>query len=342
MKKGIRTRIIEDIPEIYPRVVQYRIERMYCRSCGKVVEPEIPDALTSARLSLRTMLIAAYLNQTARMSVESVSSAMREIFGIRISEGEIQDILYRLSHALGPEYDSLVESMRKAPSRYTDTTTWRNGGENHALWVFVTKGEAIFHVSGSNNHEVALDLLGKHSGTDVHDRHSAFETLAGRTKNPQQYCWSHIICDAKELESFYGEEGRIIKESLQRIHEEAKSFHGHGTHEDVDQLHDKLVFLLDRDYAHRRSGKFVDNLLRRRRDWLFRFVVDPEVESTNNRAERALRPSVIYRKASGGSRSDRGAEAYEIMESIRYTTKLRNKSFIKDIPAMIRKETHPG
>ena len=110
----------------------------------------------------------------------------------------------------------------------------------------------------------------------------------------------------------------------------------------MDQLHDKLAFLLDRDYAHRRSGKFVDNLLRRRRDWLFRFVVDPEVESTNNRAERALRPSVIYRKVSVGSISDRGAEAYEIMESIRYTTKLRNKSFIKDIPAMIRKETHPG
>ncbi len=112
---------------------------MYCRSCGKVVEPEIPDALTSARLSLRTMLIAAYLNQTARMSVESVSSAMREIFGIRISEGEIQEIVYQLSHALGSEYDSLVESIRKAPSRYTDTTTWRKNGGNHALWVFVTK-----------------------------------------------------------------------------------------------------------------------------------------------------------------------------------------------------------
>ena len=115
MKKGIRTRIIEDIPEIYPRVVQYRIERMYCRNCGKVVEPDIPDALPSARLSLRTILIAAYLKQAARMSVESVSSAMGEIFGIRISEGEIQDILYRLSQALGPEYGSLVESMRKAP-----------------------------------------------------------------------------------------------------------------------------------------------------------------------------------------------------------------------------------
>ena len=33
----------------------------------------------------------------------------------------------------------------------------------------------------------------------------------------------------------------------------------------------------------------------------------PEVESTNNGAERASRSSVIYRKVSGGSRTDRGA-----------------------------------
>ena len=111
----------------------------------------------------------------------------------------------------------------------------------------------------------------------------------------------------------------------------------------MDQLHDKLTFLLDRDYAHRRSGKFVDNLLRRRRDWLFRFVVDPEVESTNNRAERALRPAVIYRKVTGGSRSDRGAEAYATLSSIFYTQKLRKKSIIRDVPELInRKETHPG
>jgi hypothetical protein len=56
-----------------------------------------------------------------------------------------------------------------------------------------------------------MEVLGEHNGTDVHDRHSAFETLAKETGNNQQYCWSHIICDAKELEQFYGEEGSGIK-----------------------------------------------------------------------------------------------------------------------------------
>ncbi|MGC8699256.1 MAG: IS66 family transposase, partial [Candidatus Acidifodinimicrobium sp.] len=89
-------------------------------------------------------------------------------------------------------------------------------------------------------HEVALEILGKHSGTDIHDRYSAFETLASKTKNPQQYCWSHIISDAKELEDFYGEEGRRIKESLQKIYDKAKSFNGNGTSEEIDDLYPEV------------------------------------------------------------------------------------------------------
>lgn len=116
------------------------------------------------------------------------------------------------------------------------------------------------------------------------------------------------------------------REHCRRIHKEAKSFKGHGTSEDVEKLHRKLV----------------DNLLKRRREWLFRFVIDPDVESTNNRAERALRPSVIHRKVSGGTRSERGSEAYARISSIYYTTKLRKQSFIKDVPAMIRRKPDPG
>ena len=99
--------------------------------------------------------------------------------------------------------------------------------------------------------------------------------------------------------------------------------------------------MLDSDYDHSRCSKFVKNLLKRRKEWLFQFVINPDVEPTNNRAERALRPSVIYRKTSGGSRSERGAEIYTKLYSIYYTSKLRKKNFINDVPKLIRK-AKPG
>ena len=84
------------------------------------------------------------------------------------------------------------------------------------------------------------------------------------------------------------------------------------------------------------------NLLRRRKEWLFSFVVNPDVEPTNNRAERASRPSVIYSKISGGSRSERGAEIYTKIYSVYYTSKSRGKNFIADAPSIIRRKAEPG
>ena len=111
----------------------------------------------------------------------------------------------------------------------------------------------------------------------------------------------------------------------------------------MDHLHERLTFLLDTGYEHLRTRKFVDNLLKRRKEWLFRFVVDPNFEPTNNRAERALRPSVIYRKVSGGTRSPRGTKAYDTLFSIFCTQKQRKRNFIRDVPQLItRKEIHPG
>ena len=110
----------------------------------------------------------------------------------------------------------------------------------------------------------------------------------------------------------------------------------------MENLYHSLIFFLDSDYDHVKCRHFVDNLLKRKREWLFQFVMNPEVESTNNRAERALRPSVIYRKTSGGSRSERGAEIYTTLHSIYYTSKLRKRNFISDTPELIRRKAKPG
>ena len=139
------------------------------------------------------MLTVAYFRIGMRMSIENMGATMLNVFGIRISEGGIQNILSQLSDSLGD-----------APSRHMDSTSWRMDGNPYNLWTFLTKSEAIFLVRKSYGHEVPIDLLRDHSGTDIHDRHSTFETLASKINNDQQYCWSHIICDAKELEDFYG------------------------------------------------------------------------------------------------------------------------------------------
>ena len=70
--------------------------------------------------------------------------------------------------------------------------------------------------------------------------------------------------------------------------------------------------------------------------------MNPYVKPTNNRAERCISPSVIYRKTSGGFRTERVVEIYTRIYSIYYTSKLRGKNFITDTSSIINGNVKPG
>ena len=217
-----------------------------------------------------------------------------------------------------------------------DETSWRINGDNVWLWAFITKGEALYKIASSRSHKVPLKVLGKRpKGVDVHDRFSAYKTLARKTgKRPQQYCWSHLIADSKELAQFYGDEGKHIHQVMKKIYAKAKNFDHKGTDEDIEKLYRDMADKLNRPYKSMHCHKFVVNLLKGK-DNLFQFVKNPEVEGTNNRAERALRHSVIARKISGGSRSPKGAKIYETLTSIYHTLCLRNQNLLTHGPIII-------
>jgi len=84
---------------------------------------------------------------------------------------------------------------------------------------------------------------------------------------------------------------------------------------------------LNQPYKSHKCNTFVCNLLKEKNN-LFEFVKNPEVDGTNNAAERALRPAVIARKVSGGSRSEKGAKNYEILMSIVQTLRQNGKNLV--------------
>ncbi len=65
------------------------------------------------------------------------------------------------------------------------------------------------------------------------------------------------------------------------------------------------------------NQRLLDDLRwRHARGDLLRFLEDPRIEPTNNRAERALRPAVIARKVSQCSKNQRGADAFAAFASV--------------------------
>ena len=61
----------------------------------------------------------------------------------------------------------------------------------------------------------------------------------------------------------------------------------------------------------------------------------PEIEPTNNRAERGLRGAVIARKVSHCSKNERGAGIYEAMKSVTASIALRGQGVVTGLANLI-------
>jgi transposase len=72
---------------------------------------------------------------------------------------------------------------------------------------------------------------------------------------------------------------------------------------------------------------------------LLLFLHRDDVPPTNNASERALRNSVIYRKVTGGFRSDWGADLYAALISILETARRRDLPIFETLAAIL--DGHP-
>jgi hypothetical protein len=108
-------------------------------------------------------------------------------------------------------------------------------------------------------------------------------------------------------------------------------------------LNDELTLLLrDRNLRDRDNQRLLNGAgAQHDRGRLLRFVGEAEVEPTNNRAERDLRPAVIARKVSHCSKNDRGARAFEAFTSVLQTMRKINPSAAL-LPALLNCSARPG
>src|SRR3989344_723518 len=111
----IRSRHVTDIKLTSKvKTTRFDIHRKYCPQCKKLVEPEVKEALPHARFGLNLMLLVMYLKLGLRLPCNKICSYFMDMFGLKISEGEIIGILRQLVVAFGDYYSYLdrISAMR--------------------------------------------------------------------------------------------------------------------------------------------------------------------------------------------------------------------------------------
>jgi len=340
--REIRSRHVTDIKLISKVITtRYDLHRKYCPKCKKIVEPEVKAALPHARFGICLMLLVMYLRLGLRLPCKKVCEFFSDMHNLHISEGEIVNILRQLAIAFGDYYAYLEKIVKLAKVKHSDTTSWRIKGRNYVAWVFIACGVVLYKIRKSNNHRAGLAFLNKqHGNVLVVDRLSAMRLFAKKAGFILQLCWAHILQDSKELAAAFGAEGEYIHRRLKEIYALAKGLSHKGTNEMAEQLKSEIFQLTLRHYNHSTIRKFVDNLYYRDGDDLFRFVTNPNIDSTNNISERELRALVIIRKISKGSRSRRGANATAMLLSIIQTLRFDGRNVLQGLQAILNNGTY--
>ena len=136
----------------------------------------------------------------------------------------------------------------------------------------------------------------------------------------------HLLRDLHELKENHSEQESVIEwaQAVRQLYDEAQKFvratSPPSPRERVIQYCSWLERLQKLGQKYARSadhpcGTLAKRLLRHQ-DEMFQFVLHPEVSANNNLAERSLRPHVIARKISGGTRSDAGTATRMALASL--------------------------
>jgi len=323
----VRKRTIIDIPLTSKTInTQYEVHRKYCCKCKKLVEPEVPNALSNSPFGLNLMLFVVFLKTNMALPYNKIQQLLLIMYDLQISEGGLVNILFQVKKEFGEYYQTLEKKMRRVRTKHSDESGWRIDGINHNIWLFITKEIALYKIRKSRGSEVPAEFLRKQKNKVITcDGFSAYNKLKKLTGCLIQLCWFHILKNSRKHKKNYPEEATIIHDKLKQIYALAKSYNHKATDEQVEKLKNEIKWLAYPTYQHQEVKGFV-NTLQERIDELFRFTQDSKIAGDNNLAERGLRKAVIIRKISNGSRSNKGAEILEVLLSIVETARLQKQN----------------
>ena len=308
----IDSKIVEEIPEPQPIIVtEYKIAHYRCPCCRKEVAAKDPGCPHEGKFGNNVIAQATLLKYEDRIPHRKIHDAMMRIFGLKISPATIFDLTRRAADAIRSEYDAILRKIRSAPILYVDETSIHVQGERHWIWTFSTPSESFFVIRKSRGMKVLMEVLTRRfKGIIVCDGWKPYARFTNRI----QRCWAHLLRESKDIAEKFEEAiplHNALKELYEILTEALENDPPPEVRKTLWQLaREALRHWIMKEYSIEKVRKFIGKI-NNGFDYWFTFIINPGVEPTNNRAERALRPHVVLRKILGTLRNDKGTSIHE-------------------------------
>jgi transposase len=306
-----------ELPPIRPIVTRIHRHRGTCPHCHRGFSAAPPPGMPpGSPFGPDLTALIVHLHVTQAIGFERLARLLEEVFGLRISEGAIANLMARAQTPLAASAATIAAEVRTSKVVASDETSARVKGKNWWQWVLLSSTAVHHLIADSRGAAVPSDFLGDAKPEVwVADRYAA---QAGHGAQ-RQLCLAHLLRDA-QFAIDTGDTGfapgfhKLLQRAIGigRRQTELKDSTLLQYRADLDRRLDRLLAATPTTEA----GQKLAQAIRKCRADLFVFVTRRDVPATNNDCERALRPSVIFRKVTGGFRSEWGAHTYAAAASV--------------------------
>jgi transposase len=322
-----------DIPPIRPVTTRIKLFRATCPCCEARVTASAPtDMPEGTPFGPNIAAIVTYLHGCQMVGYRRLTEVCEGLFGLTISQGAIANMLARVGVAIAEPAERIAAEVRASEVIASDETSARVKGKTWWQWTFGCATAASFVIAETRGKCVPTAFLaGARPLVWLSDR------LPAQMKHAEehQFCLAHLIRNAR----YAVEHGdTVFAPGFKALLKDACAV-GRRRPELADatiaahrrRLERALERLLACKPTDAEGRKLRDAVALDCRGKLFVFLKRRDVEPTNNESERALRPSVIFRKVTNGFRSEWGAQAYAALCSIVETGRRNGRSALTAI-----------
>jgi len=325
-----------------PQVTCFKHHQAFCAHCRRPVIQAADGEMLNCPIGPTTKALAVFLRYGMRVPYRKVQELFGVLFGMRFVPASAMSFDRTATLKGQPLYEDLKEKLRVALSANADETGWRQDGINHYLWYAGNEQLALYHIDRHRSAEAAQLMLGENfAGVLTTDGYAAYNAVNAKER---QTCLAHLI--------------RYCNEIRQEILLKAPRFQDPQALEFVDELAglfknacaqggklrtgkiSPTTALGNRRGFYRKLGTICSRplqdekalILQRRltdehkdKPRLFTFLKYPNLQPTNNQAERSLRGMVIFRKICMGTRSPSGSHTHSVLPSLLLTAQRQGR-----------------
>jgi transposase len=326
----LSTRQVVDIPPVRPVYTEYRQYGCACPNCEHFQLATYPEGVNAPiQYGARVEAYVAYLSVYQYLPYQRLCLLMKDVFGLSISEGSINNLLQRAARKASPIYEHIQAELQTATYVGSDETGAKINGKNAWIWVWQNLKNTFLKASPSRGSQTVEETFpdGLPKATIGSDR---WATQLKTTSQAKQLCLAHlqrdlIFLEESEQSSWATHCKTLLQDALQLdklAQQRGKACQ--PTEKKAYRLERRLNRLLIRyldPEQHPNTLTFQKSLLKHR-DSLLVFLYDLEVPPDNNASERAIRNVKVKQKVSGQFKT--GQNAFCTLRSVIDTLKKRN------------------